>query len=222
MSFIVKNTTIHSLFRLIAPHSCRGCGRIGEPLCNCCKNYIISNRSSHYLNHRLLNLRFPPIFIVDDRQNLIGKLIDDYKYRSIRSLVYPLADMLNQIIPKSHQEVIVVPLPTIDKHIRERGFDHTLYLAKQLAKLRSNWQVKKYLVRNKNTVQVGANKKVRQTQAKDAYAINPKLPIKKEHTYLLLDDVLTTGYSMLAAEKKLRQAGAKKIILATLAISHED
>lgn len=218
MSFIVKNTTLLNPLDLIAPHSCRGCGAIGSALCDCCKNNIIANRKAIKLKSTGRN--FPPAFVVDHRSKLIGTLIHDYKYNSVRALATPLAKLLGQTIPTIDGQVVIVPLPTISKHIRERGFDHTLLIAKKFTRLRGkNYKVKKVLLRNKNTIQVGANKSSRIKQAEMAYIKNNKISIDKNTTYILFDDVWTTGASMKSAIKKLREAGAKKIIVALLAMS---
>ena len=225
---IVKITTMPSLFDLIAPHSCRGCNRTGSPLCECCKNYIIKHhqnvcpncetKNSHGFCQKCPDL--PPIFTVDRRQTPIGSLIEDYKFYSNRALSRPLAEILNQILPEIKDNVVIVPLPTNTKHIRERGLDHTLLLAKKLAKLRGkNYSVQKLLLRAHNTTQVGTNKKQRLSQAKHAYFLNPKISINSDNTYILLDDVWTTGASIRSALKKLRRAGASKIIVALLAVS---
>ena len=76
--------------------------------------------------------------------------------------------------------------------------------------------VEKVLVRNKNTVQVGASREERASQAKEAYRA---LKIDSSKNYLLLDDVWTTGSSMMAAMQKLREAGAEKIGIAVVARS---
>lgn len=71
--------------------------------------------------------------------------------------------------------------------------------------------------RANNTVQVGASNEKRKVQAKEAYIVSQKLnPLK---TYILLDDVWTTGSSMMAAYEKIFQAGARKIVIAVIAKS---
>ena len=105
----------------------------------------------------------------------------------------------------------LVPLPTIARHVRERGFDHIGLVTKK-----TGWSVARVLVRNKNTVQVGASRELRCEQAKEAYRAANVDPDAK---YLLLDDVWTTGSSMMAAMQKLREAGAKKIGIVVIARS---
>ncbi|MBQ3474256.1 ComF family protein [Candidatus Saccharibacteria bacterium] len=228
MPIIVKNTTILNPLDLLAPHSCRGCGLIGKPLCDRCKKYIITNHKNYCPNCKSKNptgkcqkcKNLPPIFVVGERSSLIGKLIHDYKYDSTRALALPLAEILNQIFPEIPGNVSIVPLPTISKHIRSRAFDHTLLLAKKLAKFRGkNYKVEKILIRSKNTVQVGTNEKTRIAQAASAYELAKNTILNPETTYLLLDDVWTTGASMKAALKKLRKAGALKTIILILAVN---
>lgn len=210
MLFIVKNTTFPSLLDLLFPHSCRGCGLTGEVLCERCKNNIIRNRKDFKKSN---------MYVVSRRNGLLDQLIQDYKYHSIRALARPLAELLDQVLPKNlSKDSVIVPLPTATHHVRSRGFDHTYLLAKNLGKIRK-FKVEKILVRNKNTVQVGADKKARLKQVKEAYSLNPKIKIKKDATYILLDDVWTTGASITAAKKILQNAGAKNIKIALLAYS---
>jgi predicted amidophosphoribosyltransferase len=126
--------------------------------------------------------------------------------------------MLASRLPSLPKDSIIIPLPTISSHIRKRGLDHTYLLAKQMSKL-CHCRTEQLLLRNSNSVQVGADRKTRLTQAKTAYIINPKSSINPASTYLLLDDIWTTGASMKAAIELLKTAGAQKIAVAVLAIS---
>lgn len=104
-------------------------------------------------------------------------------------------------------QIVVVPLPTIRRHVRERGFDHTVEIAKSLAR-RHHWCYEKVLGRAKDSVQVGASKTERQTQAKSAYvAQRDPDPAAR---YLLIDDIWTTGASMRAAINVLHAAGVPR------------
>ena len=224
---IVKNTTLPGLFDLVFPHSCRGCGYIGEVFCDRCKNYIIKNHKNFCPNCKVesptgvcKNCKdLPPIYTVSERKTILGDLIHDYKYHSVRALKKPLAELLNAVLPKNlSKNTVLVPLPTATHHIRSRGFDHTLLLAKHLGKLR-HLKIERVLIRNKNTVQVGASEKERLSQAKEAYILNPKIKIDPEKTYILLDDVWTTGASIMSAKKLLEKSGAKNFIITILAYS---
>ena len=229
MPNIVKNTTFINLLDLVAPHSCRGCGRLGEPLCDCCKNYLSArsvclcpicktkNKNGKCQKHPDL----PPVFNLGKRDGLLDDLVHEYKYNSIRAFAPKLAELISAKIPILPENTIIVPLPTATNHIRTRGFDHTLKLARHLAKLK-HCKVKSLLIRTKNTVQVGADQKTRLLQAEQAFTINPRITINPDATYLVFDDVWTTGASIKSAIKKLQQAGAKHFIIVLLAVSSLD
>ncbi|MBR3248614.1 ComF family protein [Candidatus Saccharibacteria bacterium] len=226
MPIIVKNTTFPGLFSLLAPHSCRGCGHLGEPLCDRCKNYIIKHNQNVCPICRSKNPtglcsncpNSPLTFVAGNRSDLIGDLIHDLKYDSVRSLARPLAEIMNSCLPPTKKSIII-PLPTISRHIRERGFDHTYLIAKHLARLRPDCHVSRLLVRAKNTVQVGSDSSTRKTQAASAYTLNPKAKIDPSATYIIFDDVWTTGASAQTACQLLQKAGTKNIILTILARS---
>ena len=227
MQNIVKNTTNIGLLDLLAPHSCRGCGLIGSPLCDRCKKYILSshhdfcpNCKKSKISDDCLNCpNLPPTYIGGERSGLLGDIIHEYKYNSIRALSKPLAEIMYQALPISlhNQQSRIVPLPTIGKHIRSRGFDHILSISKHLSKL-TGIPIAKILQRAKDTVQVGTNQKTRQSQASKAYRATIE-PLDPHITYILFDDVWTTGASMQACTKILRQAGAKHIVIAILSVS---
>ena len=226
MSFIVKNTTIISPLDLIAPHSCRGCGRLGSPLCDCCKKHII--KTSQNLcpickrekstpvcpDHKDL----PPIYTLGARKGLLANLIYDYKYNSTRALTQTFAELLDATLPTFAPNTHIVPLPTAHHHIRARALDHTTKIAKAFAKKR-HLKLSPVLLRAKDTVQVGSDRKTRLAQAKEAYAVNSTIPIDHNATYILLDDVWTTGASLLSAAKKLREAGVFDIAIVVITIS---
>lgn len=226
MDFVVKNTTIRSILDLICPHSCRGCGRLGDVLCECCKNDIIKSiKRICPLCRRVLEEKWKKcpdceisldgVYIVGWREGVLSKVVKDFKYQSVRACADGLVEMMDAAIPKEVEEMTVVPLPTIGKHVRQRGLDHTWCLAKKLANKRG-WDCERILGRETDTVQVGTKMAERWAQAEKTYRVNKKVDGRKK--YLLVDDVWTTGATILAAEKVLREAGATKIYAALLAI----
>lgn len=148
------------------------------------------------------------------------ELINVYKYESVRVVGDVLAEL---ILNTFDLDGVLVPLPTISKHVRERGFGHIEYLLHRLSKLsRQNRRSRKVhlacakiLKRVNATVQVGANAEKRKIQAQKAYeAIKNFDPSKR---YILVDDVWATGSSMLAAAQKLRSLGAQHVDILVIA-----
>ena len=142
------------------------------------------------------------------REGVLRRLIEVYKYHSVRSACFELADLLKVFLSNDY---VLVPLPTIGRHVRERGFDHIELICKK-----TGLCLEKALVRSNNAVQVGANKRERVEQAKTAYIAKN---VEPERNYLLVDDVWTTGASMMAACEQMRLAGAKRLSIAVIAKS---
>ncbi len=210
--FGVKNTTKIKIFDLLCPYYCRGCGRIGAVFCDCCKKYL----STAKIHHDIYTSMFEKVFMVGYYDGLIGRLIKEYKYNSVRALADVLADFIDESLPIFSEKVILVPLPTIPKHIRQRGFDHIGFIANKLAKKRG-WEVEKCLSRNKNSIQVGMSGNVRRAQAREAYKIEKR--VYDDKCYLLLDDVWTTGASMNEAAKVMKENGATRLMCVVLGVN---
>ena len=126
----------------------------------------------------------------------------------MRAASFELADLLSNVIDG---EFILVPLPTIRKHVRERGFDHIRLICRK-----TSLPVRSVLRRQKDYVQVGSSVEKRRLQARDAYAAEG---VSADARYLLVDDVWTTGSSMMAACEAMREAGAKNLAIAVIARS---
>ncbi len=232
MGFDVKITTFSRILDLVSPFSCRGCGCLGSLLCERCKNYniqhVIKICPRCRKSRKTCSCKYP-VYAVGRREGVLMKLTEDYKYKSIRRTVEVLAELLDATIPRNFgdgDDVIVVPLPTIARHIRERGFDHMLLLARFLAR-RRGWKVERILARTSGTVQVGADEETRKRQAKTAYKVARRFDSNNGHSldstkaYLLIDDVWTTGASMDAAVDVIKKAGAMRLASAVILIPPE-
>ena len=224
MGFDVKNTTKVGLLDLFCPHICRGCGALVSVFCECCKKYMLERRQNvcpickqkvekGEEKCRECEIPFRRFYVGSYREGALAKMIREYKYQSVRAIGQVLLELLFIAVPEDlgveAERIVVVPLPTIGKHVRQRGLDHTKILAKKLAKMRG-WQCEMVLERAADTVQVGTKAAVRQEQAKKAYVAS--MTPDSETTYLLLDDVWTTGASMLAAAETMRLVGAKCVL----------
>ena len=150
---------------------------------------------------------------VGSYSSVLGELVRTMKFDGAREATRTIASLLDARLPALPTSVRLVPLPTIRPHIRERGFDHTLVMARQLGRLRG-LPVDRSLVRRAQTVQRGKTLRERQRQATRAFGVAG--PLDLEAIYLLLDDVVTTGSSMRAAARCLREAGASEVWAASL------
>lgn len=206
----------------LAPHHCLICQKIGHTICPDCKNYITSNHNNFCLKCGLIikttckNCRLPyqKSWTLGPRTTHLHRAIDLYKFSAIRSFAEPFADMLATITPDFPPDTAIVPIPTTRPHIRERGFDHITIIARRFAQLKS-CTYSPILTRQSSTTQVGSARDARLTQASSAFSCSPDLNPKTH--FVILDDVYTTGATILAAAKLLKANGAKKISVVLLA-----
>lgn len=213
----VKITTLGWILDMFFPCYCRGCGKIGSAFCDRC---IFNNMKNNPPFFTKKDKDFKMILACGMKIGVLSKMVSDYKYQSRRyyaeglsKVMYETVRRLSPRIVARPEEYLLVPLPTIRKHIRSRGFDHILTLCKGFSAI-SGIQVCQVLCRANSAVQVGSDAKTRLEQAKGAYLINSKVKLEKKRHYILVDDVWTTGASMRAArgvlEAELIRLGVKK------------
>jgi ComF family protein len=143
----------------------------------------------------------------------LQRLIGDFKFERVYAAQYVLADLLLAHLDQLPPETVVTPVPTAASHIRQRGYDHTLLLARRVAKERG-LKLAQPLIRATATKQRDANRAVRLAQAKTAFTARHPVDAVP---YLLIDDVVTTGATMYYAAKLLKDAGAREVWAATIA-----
>lgn len=215
---------LDNLLSQLAPHYCCSCGEIGSLMCESCKYDIISEPMEACLlcgrpcvpNRGCAHCRMlvQCSWYAGMRSDGLEKLINIYKFDNTLSAYAPLGDLLLAILPDVLPETVVVPIPTVRAHIRQRGYDHTLLLARYVAKSRG-LTLEQPLKRQTATVQRGADRRQRLAQAGAAFVARAKL--KQDVPYLLIDDVVTTGATVSYGARALRIAGASTVWAAALA-----
>lgn len=215
---------IDRILSILAPHLCSGCQQIGTLLCDNCKYNITSEPYQSCLScEKPVNAsgvcnrcRVPYVraWCVGERTDALQRLIGLYKFERTQSAYKVLGDLLLDTLPVLPANTVVVPLPTVRAHVRERGFDHTVLIAKYIARKRG-LTYRPLVERVHSSTQRHATAKQRLAQAKIAFHVNN--PVDPELNYLLIDDVVTTGASITYASKALIDAGARHVWVAVIA-----
>ena len=152
--------------------------------------------------------------------NLIRKLIIDYKFNEKPYLYRSFLEFLNNYQKEYIQFKIydiIIPVPISKKRKRERGYNQSLLIAREISSKEKIKLGDKVIskVKNNNT-QSKLNKEERAENVKNVYKItNNKEIINKN--ILLIDDIFTTGATLNECSRMLKQAGAKKIDVLTIA-----
>lgn len=170
----------------------------------------------------LLRLRAECAHIVAyrDQSDAVGRMLltaKDERYHSLfRFFGKALSARVDAIIPPIEHDVLVSWLPRSRTRASDAGVDQAKEMAKSLA-VHKEWQIMPLFTRVKGGAQKELTADERLVHARASYRLKSKLPSLTGKTVVLVDDILTSGASMLAAAELLKQAGAARIVCLTVA-----
>ncbi len=190
---------------------CSRCGRFldtpaGEPVCARC-------------------LRKEPPYSVHRSCGAYGGTLKDvillFKYRRYAPLSRPLArfaaDCLGEDDRLWRDADGIVPVPLHPARRRERGFNQSRLLARELGRLKGIGVLDRCLIKTRNRpAQAGLRAADRERNVRKAYAARQPDRIQGR-TLVLVDDVTTTGATLRECARVLIEAGAKEVRAITLA-----
>jgi len=218
------------------PKYCVNCRKIGAYICANCFSYLsfdvsmiclVCNRGSiDGLTHPKCKSKYAidGAFSAIAYKGIVKKLIYNFKYKPY------LSDLKNTLVELFYESIIqqeifqkanefspiLVPIPLHKNRLRKRGYNHSQLLAEGLSK-KLNLKAIEILKRKKETKsQFGLDLKKRKENIKDAFILNAKYIIHNTNI-LLVDDILTTGSTLLEAAKTLKKSGARRVWGLTLA-----
>jgi len=143
-------------------------------------------------------------------------LVHLFKYRRIRSLEKPLGRMLCLALPREEQADLIVPVPMHWWRKWNRGFNQADLLARMVAR-RTGIPAKSVLQRGRRTAaQAGLTLAQRRENLTGVFHVRGRNRVEGRRV-LLVDDVFTTGATASACAAALKRAGARSVVLLTLA-----
>ncbi len=146
----------------------------------------------------------------------LATAIHFFKFQRIKRLRSPLGELLADFDIAGIDAIIPVPLSI--KGLRERGFNQSLLLAKNLSdRKRIPLLMDSLLKKSETRPQLGLSKNERRLNLKGAFRTNRKFTGMR---LLLIDDVMTTGSTVNECSKELLLAGAEEVTVLTLARAH--
>ncbi|MFC1993527.1 ComF family protein [Chloroflexota bacterium] len=207
---------------LLFPQWCIGCGKEGAFLCHSCLRSLPRilpplcpkcgrPQSSGILCPGCVGWQAEIDGIRSQFQfdGVIRQAIHQLKYRNLRALAVPLAELLNDyLISNPVPGDTLVPVPLHQKRLRERGYNQSSLLAKELGKLTGLPVLDDCLIRQRHALPQAKTSTVdeRRSNVADAFACrNNKIQDKR---VLLIDDVFTSGATFDACATALKAAGA--------------
>ena len=210
---------------LLFPQRCIGCGKEGDFLCYSCRSSLprvmpplcpkcgrpqlsgILCSSCVSWRAEIDGIRSPFRF-----DGVMRQAIHQLKYRNIRALAAPLAQLLSDyLITNPVPGEVLVPVPLHRKRLRERGYNQSSLLARELAKLTSLPIVDDYLIRQRYALPQAKTSTVDERQSNVVNAFTCRDKRLQNKPVLLIDDVSTSGATLNACATALKAAGAASV-----------
>lgn len=154
------------------------------------------------------------------KKSITQKLIHQLKYEGQQNVGTYFGNWLGSELSQlaCYADIdVVVSVPLHKKRLRSRGYNQVTKLAKQIAEqLEANYCDKSLIKISSAKSQVGLGRWSR-FKTKEMFQLGDADTIKDKHV-LLVDDVITTGATLIQCGKELLKAPVKKLSIATLAI----
>ncbi len=224
-----------SLFSVIFPSTCPACQnptdnihyapicircwdsikRYSGPSCSVCAAPLVSEHSQRCGECLHRRPHFSTVLNFGLYSDTLSEAIHLLKFTGLKRLARPLGRLLTELpIPEADG---IVPVPVSRKTLKERGFNQTLVLSRVLSKSTKIPVHSDILFKKRDTpAQIGLGAKERITNLKNSFEVKRRID---DLRLLLLDDVMTTGATVRECSKTLIKAGAREVIVITLARS---
>jgi ComF family protein len=193
------------------------------PFCHCCGRHLEKKAFSKNICPQCLKAyyHFDRAFSPCIYEGVIKELIHEFKYKGkdhIGSLLSKLMiDFIKEYnFPINHIDAII-PIPLHKVRLREREFNQSEILGKNIASFFNKNLLPKALLRKRETkAQIDIEKDKRFANVRGCFLAADPQEIKDKNI-LLIDDVLTTASTSSEAAETLKEAGAKIVFVLTLA-----
>lgn len=211
---------------ILYPQTCGICGKLDKKsLCNKCKfklNKEFKVKIDDYKKD--LSKNFIQHIYFFRYENLIRSQILALKFQEkpyiYKTITYFLKNMQKSFENFKKYDIIIV-VPISSKRKKERGYNQSYLIAKEISKITKTRIAKNVLYKIKNTVpQSSLNRKQREENAKGVYIAKNIFKVYNKKI-LLIDDIYTTGNTVNECARELVQKGIKRENIEVLTIAKD-
>jgi len=144
-------------------------------------------------------------------------LVHALKFRSVAAAGATLGDIVAQYfarLPPVIANPVVIPIPLSRERERERGFNQSLLIAQRFAENTKLPLDASLLSRIRHTKPQSEMKSAAERRRNIQYCFAARKPSAiKDASFILIDDVTTSGATFLEAARVLKASGARAILL---------
>ncbi len=220
--FLRRLAFLLSLLDKMFPAQCIGCSTLNTLLCAQCLADIPEASPAPIPDCYSLFAYQHPVM-----KHALHSIKYSFRYSLLKVFESRWRVFVRQILTAHPDETfVIIPIPLSRKRKKMRGFNQAEILAHSIFSDQPYSSIYSIatdiLIKTKNTPTQASlsNKKVRLTNLSGAFTIQNSEENKKRlinKTIILIDDVVTTGATLIEARKTLQKLGCRKIIAFTLA-----
>lgn len=161
---------------------------------------------------------------VFEKEGAFQKIAHELKYGGFQVLGVELGRRIGAAMNEWQIRAdVVIPIPLHRRKFRERGYNQAEAIARGIAEATSIPLQTNLIRRRKFTeTQTQLNLEQRKENMEDAFELNANRTNEVKKNILLVDDVITTGATIVSCAQELLNAGAASIIAASAALAQKD
>ena len=196
------------------------CSRCLQPRCRCtCPSFSLGRAGLR----RLIKLyRYQPSEGDLPENRILYALKQKHLQNVFDFLGRDLAEAIGEALtPKEKESAILVPCPRSDAAKRKNGYDHTVELCRSVARS-TGFPISLALKRTRGgRMQKNLSAEERKRNTENRFYVCNSSEITGK-TVILVDDLTTSGATILACRRAVKNAGAARVVPSVLAVSGRD
>lgn len=205
------------LLDLIFPPTCGHCGRVDFRFCPGCLRELEQVAVAGFSRAQDVGPELDAITATGKHQAILQNAVQAFKYDGARDLAKPLAKRLATALRRTNWQFdVIVPVPLFADREAERGYNQATLLSQQMvaaAGVRSRPECLRRV--RKTDQQALLSQADRRENVRQAFVASEDV---SGLSILLVDDVITTGSTLLECAIALRVKGA--VAVYAIAVSH--
>ena len=206
---------------MLFPPVCGICGKLDKnSLCNKCKIRLQKNALCKIEDYKNTSSYFDEHIYLFQYTGEIRDTILKYKFNEKSYIYRTFLEFIKnneKICAQIKKYDIIIPVPVSKKRFKQRGYNQSALIAKNLAKTLNIDYKENVLIKikdNKPQSEMGQDK--RKSNVKDVYKIKNQEKIYQKRV-LILDDIFTTGNTVNECAKVLIENSANNVGIFTIA-----